>query len=390
MNITIVGSGYVGFTIANLFAPKHKIIILDVEKVKISQINSGISPLNEKLILNNFSKYKNNIKGTLSENEAYKKCDLVIIAVPTNFDNKSGSFDTKIIDKVIKRAVKQLNNQLVVIKSTIPIGYTDRITKICNYKNIIFSPEFLREGKSLYDNLYPSRIIVGGKSNESKMFADLLESSSLGKTQKYFMESTEAESVKLFSNTYLAMRVAFFNELDSFAMSKGLNAQNIIEGICEDSRIGKVYNNPSFGYGGYCLPKDTRQLLHSFNGVPQSLIKATITSNEKRIKVIAKNIKKTKHKVIGFYRLTMKSDSDNLRSSSSVEVLKEFIKTKNNKKIIIYEPLLKQKKFLGCPVIDKLDKFINDAELIVSNRNQSLPEKKKISIFSRDIYNIDD
>jgi UDPglucose 6-dehydrogenase len=204
------------------------------------------------------------------------------------------------------------------------------------------------------------------------------------------MESTEAESVKLFSNTYLAMRVAFFNELDTFAMAKGLNAQNIIEGLCEDSRIGKGYNNPSFGYGGYCLPKDTRQLLHNFEEVPQSLIRATITSNEKRIKVIAKNIKKTKHKVIGFYKLTMKSNSDNLRSSSSVEVLKEYIKITNNKKIIIYEPLLNQGTFLGCHVINNLDNFINDADLVISNRNEPLLTKKNINIFSRDIYNIDD
>ena len=390
MKITIVGSGYVGFSIANLFAPNHKITILDIDKVKVSQINSGVSPLNEELIVNNFSKYKKNIRGTLSEHEAYKKCDLVIIAVPTNFDDKFGSFDIKTIDNVIKRAVKKLNNQLIVIKSTIPIGYTDRIIKICNYQNIIFSPEFLREGKSLYDNLYPSRIIVGGKLKESKFFADLLDNSSKGKTKKYFMESTEAESVKLFSNTYLAMRVAFFNELDSFAMAKGLNAQDIIEGVCEDPRIGNGYNNPSFGYGGYCLPKDTRQLLHNFRDIPQSLIKATITSNEKRIKIIAKNIKKTKHKVIGFYKLTMKSDSDNIRSSSSVEVLKEFIKIKNKKKVIIYEPLLKQKTFLGCRVIDELDDFTNNAELIVTNRNEPLLEKKKTSIFSRDIYNIDD
>ena len=390
MNITIVGSGYVGFSIANLFASNHKITILDVDKVKVSQINSGVSPLNEELIVNTFSKYRKNIKATLSEHEAYKKCDLVIIAVPTNFDDKFGSFDIKTIDKVIKRTVKKLDNQLIVIKSTIPIGYTDRIIKICNYKNIIFSPEFLREGKSLYDNLYPSRIIVGGKLKESKLFADLLDNSSKGKAKKYFMESTEAESVKLFSNTYLAMRVAFFNELDSFAMAKGLNAQNIIEGVCEDPRIGNGYNNPSFGYGGYCLPKDTRQLLYNFLDVPQSLIKATITSNEKRIKVIAKNIKKTKYKVIGFYRLTMKSDSDNIRSSSSVEVLKEFIKIKNNKKVIIYEPLLKQKTFLGCRVIDKLDYFTNNAELIVTNRSDSLLEKKKKSIFTRDIYNIDE
>ncbi len=384
MKICVVGAGYVGFSLSVLLSVKNDIIVYDIDKEKINMINNNISPIEDEdiyLYLNN----KNlNLKATCNYQVAFKNSKYIIICTPTNFDSKTNSFDTSSIEDVITKIKSVNKNAIIIIKSTVPIGYTNLIKNKYNMK-IIFSPEFLREGKALHDNLYPSRIIIGSNLSEGKEFAEILRTSSDNPSVNIlYMNSDEAESVKLFSNTYLAMRIAFFNELDTFALDKGYSSKNIINGVSLDPRIGDYYNNPSFGYGGYCLPKDSKQLYSDYRNIPENLIEAIINSNNTRKKYIANYIKNKKPSIVGIYRLTMKSNSDNFRESSIIDIIKML---KNNGiNIIIYEPKLDDNTYLDCEVINDLSKFIDMSSIILANRiDKNIEDNKKI--FTRDVFN---
>jgi len=390
MKITVVGLGYVGLSLAILLSQNHEVIGLDISEDKVEKINNKISPIKDNEIIEYLKNKNLNLSATTNKELAYKNTEVVFVATPTDYNPETNYFDTFSVDEVIKDVLKMNDNALIVIKSTIPIGYTERKRKEFSTNRIIFSPEFLREGKALYDNLYPSRIVVGDKTEKGEKIAKLLIEGAIKKDVPVFlMGSTEAEAVKLFANTYLAMRVAFFNELDTFAEIKGLNTLEIIKGVCSDPRIGDFYNNPSFGYGGYCLPKDTKQILADYlgNGVPNVLIKAIVESNVIRKKHIAEMIANRKPKAVGIYRLAMKKDSDNFRHSSILDVI-DFLKEKGIN-MVIYEPLIKEDSFRGIKVEKNFDRFIRESDLIVANRLYEELKVVKEKVYTRDLFERD-
>ena len=388
MKIAVAGTGYVGLSIACLLAQRNEVIALDVIKEKVDMINAGKSPIRDKEIEDFLANKKLDLKATLDYKEAFEGAKFIIISTPTNYDDETKYFDTSSVEDIIEKVISMNLDTTMVIKSTIPVGYVESIKKKYGISNIMFSPEFLREGKALYDNLYPSRIIVGEKSERAIEFANLLKDGALKENvETKYMNSTEAEAVKLFANTYLALRVSYFNELDTYAEIKGLNTKDIIEGVCLDPRIGTHYNNPSFGYGGYCLPKDTKQLLANFDDVPQNLIRAIVRSNETRKKHIADMVMKKSPKVVGIYRLTMKADSDNFRFSAIQGVISR-LKEKNTK-IIIYEPTLKDEEFDGCKVIKEFKKFAEKADVIIAIRYEDQLFEVREKVYTRDLYSRD-
>ena len=391
MNITIVGTGYVGLSISTLLSQKHKIITLDIDESKVELINKRKSPIEDKEIEDFFINKKLNLHATLNQELAYKESDYIVISTPTDYDTENNYFDTSSIESVLND-IKEINpNVPVIIKSTVPVGYTRTLRQKFNKENIYFSPEFLREGKALFDNLYPSRIIVGSKTDEARIFAEiLLEGALKDDVNVILMGSTEAEAVKLFSNTYLALRVAYFNELDSYAESHNLDSLEIINGVSLDPRIGAHYNNPSFGYGGYCLPKDTKQLRANYKDIPNNIISAIVEANSTRKDFIADQILKKNPKIVGIYRLVMKSGSDNFRSSSIQGIMKR-IKAKGIE-VVVYEPVLeenKQTEFFHSKVINNLDDFKQVSDIIVANRitDEILDVKQKV--YTRDLFNSD-
>lgn len=383
--ITVVGAGYVGMSVAVLLAQHNEVVLLDVDKKRINLINSKKSTVRDEDIDRFLGNKELQISATDDPEAAYKNASFVVVATPTNYNPETNKFDTSLVDKVCKDAIYFNPEALIIIKSTLPIGHTVFLNDLLKTKNIIFSPEFLREGRSLHDNLYPSRIIVGGNCNLSNIFSKLLvQGSKLDNPAVLFMNPTEAEAVKLFANTYLAMRVSFFNELDSFSLINKLDAESIIRGVCLDPRVGPDYNNPSFGYGGYCLPKDTKQLVASFVSVPQNLMSAIVSSNETRITFIANEILKDKPKCVGIYRLVMKAGSDNFRSSATEFVIKQLLKS--NVTVIVFEPDLDTNEFLKCKVINDFKIFESQADIIVANRITAEIEKFEDKVFSRDVF----
>lgn len=384
--ITVVGAGYVGMSLATLLSKKNNVVLLDIDEKKITKINQKKSPIFDNELQDFLSSNKLNLEATTNKTKAYKDAEIIIIATPTNYDENKNFFDTYSVEQVIKQANTYAKKSLVVIKSTIPVGYVNSIRDKYKDIEIIFSPEFLREGSAFKDNQNPSRIIVGSDSEKSKEFGKILLSvvSNKEDTELIFMESEEAESVKLFSNTYLAMRIAFFNELDSFSVKRNLKTKNIIEGVCKDTRIGDFYNNPSFGYGGYCLPKDSKQLLANYEDVPNNLIKAIVESNVTRKDFIAENIIALKPNTVGIYRLTMKKGSDNFRSSSIQGVMKR-LKAKGLT-VILFEPELHEESFFGSKVIKDFNKFCLKSEIIVANRIDEKLNSVLDKVYTRDIF----
>jgi len=385
--IVVVGSGYVGMSLATMLSKKHEVCVFDIDESRVQAINDRKSTIRDNDIDEMLKKNDLRLTATKDKHEAYDNSDFIIVCTPTNFDESTYFFDTSIVDLVSKDATLMSPDALIVIKSTIPVGHTLKLQNGLNTKNIIFSPEFLREGSALKDNLYPSRIIIGNESKKSEDFAKILCESALTDVSPILMSSSDAEAVKLFSNTYLAMRIAFFNELDTFALSKSLDTQNIINGISLDPRIGQGYNNPSFGYGGYCLPKDTKQLLANFEDLPQTLIEAIITSNQSRKKFIVDQILQTNSESVGIYRLIMKKDSDNFRSSAVMDILR-MLRDKN-KAIHVYEPLLNEVNSDGVSLINDLNEFKNISEIIIANRISPELEDVKDKVYCRDIFGID-
>ena len=385
MKIAVAGTGYVGLSLATLLSLKHEVVALDVIEEKVNMINDRFSPIKDEYIEKYFKEKKLNLKATLDYKEAFKDAKYIIISTPTNYDDELDFFDTSSVEDIIMK-VKSLGlDTTMVVKSTIPVGFIESMKEKYNIDNIMFSPEFLREGKALYDNLYPSRIIVGEKSDRAIEFANLLKESCLKEDVVVkFMDSTEAEAVKLFANTYLALRVSFFNELDTYAELKGLNTKDIIDGVCLDPRIGDHYNNPSFGYGGYCLPKDTKQLLANYQNVPQNMIEAIVKSNDTRKDHVADMIVKKGANVVGVYRLTMKSGSDNFRSSAIQGVI-ERLRGKGLD-VIIYEPTLKEELFEGLRVINDLEEFKSISDVIVANRLEDNLNDVKEKVYTRDLF----
>lgn len=388
MKIAVAGTGYVGLSLATLLSQKNEVVALDIVAEKVKMINDRISPINDKEIEEFFKEKKLNLRATLDYKDAFEGAKFIIISTSTNYDEEKNFFDTSSVEDIIKK-VKDLDlDTTMVVKSTVPVGFIKEIKEKYQIDNIMFSPEFLREGHALYDNLYPSRIIVGEKSKRAEEFANLLKESCNKKDViiKY-MNSTEAEAVKLFANTYLALRVAYFNELDTYAEMNNLNTKDIIEGVCLDPRIGDHYNNPSFGYGGYCLPKDTKQLLANFKEIPQNMIKAIVESNTTRKRHVADMILKKNPKVVGIYRLIMKSNSDNFRASAIQSVIQYL--NDSGVKIIVFEPTIKTDKFEKFDVIHDLDEFKKMSDVIVVNRIDDNINDVKDIVYTRDVFSRD-
>ena len=388
MKIAVAGTGYVGLSLATLLAEKNKVYALDVIPEKVEMINNRKSPIRDEYIEKYFDEKELDLTATLDYEEAFKDAEFIVISTPTNYNDETGYFDTSSVEDIIKK-VKSMNiYTTMVVKSTIPVGFINEMKEKYDIDNIMFSPEFLREGKALYDNLYPSRIIVGEKSARAEKFANLLKESCLKEDVIIkFMNSTEAEAVKLFANTYLALRVSYFNELDTYAELNGLDSKDIIEGVGLDPRIGSHYNNPSFGYGGYCLPKDTKQLLANYKHVPQNLIEAIVKSNDTRKDHITKMILKRRPSTVGIYRLTMKTDSDNFRASAIqgiIERLKEY-----NVDVVVYEPTLKADTFNECKVITDFEEFKNIADVVLVNRMDENVKQIQDKVYTRDLFSRD-
>ena len=389
MKIAVAGTGYVGLSLATLLAQKYEVVAVNQTQSKADMINNRISPIRDEYIEKYFAEKELNLRCTLDYNDAYTGARFVIISTPTNYDEQTHYFDTSSVEDVIQK-VKAIGdpNTVMVVKSTIPVGFIDNMKKKYDVENIFFSPEFLREGQALYDNLYPSRIIVGEHSERAEEFANMLKDCALKEdVEVKYMNNTEAEAVKLFANTYLALRVSYFNELDTYAELKGLNTKEIIDGVCSDPRIGTHYNNPSFGYGGYCLPKDTKQLLANYENVPQNMIEAIVKSNDTRKQHIADMVLAKKPKVVGVYRLTMKSGSDNFRSSAIQGVI-EKLRAKGAE-VIIYEPTLKDPEFNGLAVIADFNEFKEKADVILANRLDDILKEVKDKVYTRDLFSRD-
>lgn len=388
MKIAVAGTGYVGLSIATLLSQKNEVVALDVIPEKVEMINNRISPIKDKEIEEYFKTKKLNLKATLDYKEAFEGAKFIVISTPTNYDDVLNHFDTSSVEDIIQKVISMNLDTTMVVKSTIPVGFIESMKEKYGIDSIMFSPEFLREGKALYDNLYPSRIIVGEESKRAEEFASLLKESALkNDVEVKFMGSTEAEAVKLFANTYLALRVAYFNELDTYAEIKGLNTKNIIEGVGLDPRIGTHYNNPSFGYGGYCLPKDTKQLLANYNNVPQNIIRAIVRANKTRKKHITNMILQRNPEIVGIYRLTMKKDSDNFRASAIQEIIERL--KDEDVEVIIYEPTLNEEQFNNCKIINDFKEFSTKSDVILANRFEEILESVKEKVYTRDLYSRD-
>lgn len=388
IKIAVVGLGYVGFSNALVLSRHHDVVALDLLAHKVEMVNAGHSPL-EQADMQAFMDHEDlQLRATLDPADAFNGADYVVIATPTNYDSQTNRFDTSTIETVIRSVIQSGSNAVMVIRSTVPVGYTKQIRERFASDRIMFCPEFLREERALQDSLHPSRIIVGDPSHHGREFAGLMQQAASSENiPTLFMPSTEAEAIKLFANTYLAMRVAFFNELDTYALTHGLDTRQIIDGVCLDPRIGNFYNNPSFGYGGYCLPKDTRQLLANYEAVPQNLIHAIVTSNQTRKDFIASDVLKRKPRVVGIFRLLMKQGADNFRSSAVQSVMQRILATGTS--VLVYEPLLDHDKFLGCEVINDLEVFKSRCDLIIANRHASVLEDVADRVYTRDIFGLD-
>ena len=388
MNISVVGLGYVGTSLAAVLSKENEVIALDVSIEKVDKVNKSIAPIDDSELQTYLKKYKLKLKATTSKEIAYNNPDYVIIATPTDYDPKTNYFDTSSVESVVKDVSEHASESVIIIKSTVPVGFTDKLKELYPDMEIIFSPEFLREGSALEDNLKPSRIVIGSTSDAAKEFGSILvNAAEEDEIEALYISSAEAESIKLFSNTYLAMRVAFFNELDSFALAYGLSSKDIIEGVSLDSRIGNYYNNPSFGYGGYCLPKDTKQLLANYSSVPNNLIQAIVDANRTRKDYLSDCILSMSPNTVGVYRLTMKSNSDNFRVSAIQGIMKR-LKAKGVR-VVVFEPLLEDSHFYNSEVINDLSLFLQESDLIVANRITKEIEPVKGKVFSRDLFGSD-